>query len=177
MAHDSGAVMKPDLASLYSQLDLRPNCSLEEFQRAYRQRIAELHPDRAGTDPRSVETQALLRDLISMYSTVSRFHRRYGRMPGGPSRRFGANTSPRPATPWRTNAPGTPWVEGNDKRPATSTLTLVILFIALLMLLASWSWLTSGSRDDSGHVSAPRASLVAMVGADRRCPIFSARRA
>jgi len=74
--------MKPDLASLYSQLNLRPGCSLEEFQRTYRRQIAELHPDRQPGRPRSAESERTLRQLVALYTTVGRFHRRYGRMPG-----------------------------------------------------------------------------------------------
>lgn len=133
--------MKPDLDSIYSELDLQPNCSLEDFQRAYRRRIAELHPDRPG--PTSRENQTALRDLIRVYAMVTRFHRRYGRMPGG-----------YPPQLRRHAWPGSGQVTGHsaapddsdesDVRRRSATITLVFLFVALVILLASWSWLTMG---------------------------------
>lgn len=71
--------MKPDLTLLYSELGLKSNCSLAELQLAYRRRISELQPSRS---PQSPESTAMLRDLISLYTTANRFHRRYGRLPG-----------------------------------------------------------------------------------------------
>lgn len=71
--------MKPDLTLLYSELGLKSNCSLAELQLAYRRRISELQPNRS---PQSPESTAMLRDLISLYTTANRFHRRYGRLPG-----------------------------------------------------------------------------------------------
>ena len=39
--------MTPDFSQIYAELGLLPGCSLEEFQRAYRQRLSERHPDKA----------------------------------------------------------------------------------------------------------------------------------
>lgn len=87
MAVLKGATMEPDFLLMYSELGLSPDCGLEEFQHAYRRRIAELHPDRnCGATP-SHEAQAELAALISTHAAVSRFHHRYGRMPGAPNRR------------------------------------------------------------------------------------------
>ena len=124
--------MKPDLESIYSELDLAPGCSLEEFQRAYRKQIAELHPDRNGA-LQSAETQAALRDLIWVYAAVNRFHRRYGRMPGGHA------SKSRGTTPVRTSGQQLIAYDSDRsryKRSKQSTLTVVVLFIALLILLA-----------------------------------------
>lgn len=133
--------MKPDLEYIYSELELQPNCSLEEFQRAYRRRIGELHPDRPREMPRSPENAAALRNLIRMYAMVTRFHRRYGRMPGGHSstmRGFGLTQIPLRD---RSDSPPADDSAGSDDSRVRSTLMLVALFIALLVLLASWSWL------------------------------------
>jgi hypothetical protein len=73
--------MKPDLTTLYSELGLAPDCSLAEFQVACRRRISELQPRRLGRAA-SPESHAELRDLIALYTTATRFHRRYGRLPG-----------------------------------------------------------------------------------------------
>ena len=155
--------MKPDLDSIYSELDLQPNCSLEEFQRAYRRRIAELHPDRPG--PSSHESQAALRDLIWVYAMVTRFHRRYGRMPGGypPHLRRHAWSGPGP-TPRQSHSSED--AGGSDERRRRATLTLVLLFVALVILLASWSWLTmggSGSHRGALPVPLPVAEVTATI--------------
>lgn len=79
--------MKPDLTTLYSELDLAPDCSLAEFQLACRRRISELQPRRLGRAA-TPESHAQLRNLIELYTTATRFHRRYGRLPGAaPDRR------------------------------------------------------------------------------------------
>ncbi len=141
--------MEPDFSLLYSELGLPPDCSLEEFKCAYRRRIAELHPDRKGADPPSTEAQAALPALISTYVAVNRFHSRYGRMPGARARSAinnAAGSDPHPSqSPARSGLPI--WVPADDEpeRPARPTWRLVILFLALLVLLASWDWLTLGS--------------------------------
>ena len=151
--------MKPDFSLLYSELDLPPDCSLEEFQCAYRRRIAELHPDKTGVDPSSPEAQAALPALISTYVAVNRFHRRYGRMPGGsPRQSHDTRRDTRPdARPFQGNGASPMQLSSrvnlssspqpapmNDEPEQTSrpTIRLVILFIALLILLASWDWVT-----------------------------------
>ena len=136
--------MKPDFSFLYSELDLPPDCSLEQFKCAYVRRIGELHPDRSGVDPSSPEVQDLLPELISMYVAVNRFHRRYGRMPGGwpiqnRSIGGGAYSVSQPA-PRSSHA--VPAMDDAD-RSTRSTWRLVMLFLALFALLASWDWLVS----------------------------------
>ena len=81
MTSHAQTVMKRDFTQLYSQLGLRPDCTLDEFKRAYRRRIAALHPDKGHTLD-TPETHALLPDLIKLYATATRFHRRHGRLPG-----------------------------------------------------------------------------------------------
>lgn len=124
--------MKPDLESIYSELDLSPNCSLEEFQRAYRKQISELHPDRNG-GPQPADTQAALRDLIWVYAAVNRFHRRYGRMPGGHASKSHATTlvRSRDLELIAYDSDGS-----RHNRSKQSTFTVIVLFIVLLILLA-----------------------------------------
>ncbi|QOW18807.1 J domain-containing protein [Lysobacter ciconiae] len=70
--------MKTDFSQLYSSLGLRPGCTLAELRHAYRQRIGRIHPDRnAGIDDNDE-----LPELLRLYSTAVRFHRRHGRLPG-----------------------------------------------------------------------------------------------
>lgn len=142
--------MKADLADIYSQLDLRPDCSLEEFQYAYRRRVAQLHPDRRGGEL-SPEMEHTLRTLIALHASVCDFHRRHGRMPG-------ALPQPEAESPAPSGifSPAWPPHEPERKRPGPvrTTLTLIALFVALIVLLASWSWLTSRTGTGAG-VSGP----------------------
>lgn len=78
--------MESDFARLYAWLDLRPECTLEEFKRAYRRRVAQLHPDRCEHPHRLSANDMPLSELTSLYSTATRFHRQHGRLPGASSR-------------------------------------------------------------------------------------------
>lgn len=145
--------MKPDFSLVYSQLDLRPDCSLEEFRSAYMRRIAELHPDRSGREPATVEARATLQELVSTYVAVTRFHRRYGRMPGA-SPRVSGNHSSTPASQAGMGGPHAHNPMMTAMRPAlqiapvsdpvpperhsTVTLRLVIIIVTLGLLLALW---------------------------------------
>lgn len=134
--------MKPDLTLLYSELGLQPNCSLEEFQLAYRRRISQLQPNRlAGSQ--TPESAYLLRDLIALYSTASRFHRRYGRLPGAAPHRFGMGSLPNARSPQ-------PYVydpRPSDNRPAAPSRFALVLavtmlvFLFVLLALVSGEWL------------------------------------
>ncbi|GAB3384699.1 hypothetical protein [Lysobacter fragariae] len=138
--------MKTDLTLLYSQLGLRPNCSLAEFQLAYRRRISELQPNRQAGTPPPPESLAALRDLIGLYTTASRFHRRYGRLPGATPHRPGAS-NPRGTSIQRTYADYGARPSDNRASPSPAprvalglAVTLLILLFGLLAL-ASGEWL------------------------------------
>lgn len=142
--------MEPDFSLMYSELGLTPDCSLEEFQRAHRRRISELHPDRRGGEPSSQEAQAELAALLAAHVAVSRFHVRHGRMPGAPSGAGadgdGASDPLRRSAAPRTGLPvPMPVAEATDPshRP---TWRQVMVFLAVLALLVSWDWLTLASR-------------------------------
>lgn len=134
--------MKADLTLLYSELGLRPNCSLQELQLAYRRRISELHPRRPGAKPQSQDS-AYLCDLIGLYTTATRFHRRYGRLPGEAPHRVGGGApqasvsrtyaaySPRPSEP-RSPAPS---------RIALAMAIALLVLVFVLLALASGEWL------------------------------------
>lgn len=147
--------MKPDFSLVYYQLGLRPDCSLEEFRSAYMRRIAELHPDRSGRESGTVEAQAMLRELVSSYAAVNRFHRRHGRMPGATPRVSGNHA----ATPASAPHGGSPMASAHNpmmtamrpalqisqtsdpvppERHSSVTLRLVVIIVTLGLLLALW---------------------------------------
>lgn len=139
--------MKPDLTLLYSELGLNPNCTLAELQLAYRRRISQLQPNRSGGE-QPPEAVAMLRNLIWLYTSATRFHRRYGRLPGAPPRHDGGTighpgqTSPQriPSTP----APYIPVSADAPSRPPRVALWVAIALLVLLFVLvavASGEWL------------------------------------
>jgi hypothetical protein len=134
--------MKPDLTLLYSELGLKPNCSLAELQLAYRRRISELQPrtaDRVSTP----ESTAALRNLIGLYTTANRFHRRYGRLPGAaPNRAQAVHASH--AVVYRPRADYAPPSDSHESPSPRIALALTILLLVLLFVLlalASGEWL------------------------------------
>ena len=140
--------MRWDWAQLYSQLDLPPDCTLEEFQQTYRRRIAELHPDK-GADAGRPESRLLLSELIWLHATATRFHRRHGRLPGAaPPRDRGASTQHKaiPLGPRVTGSipaqqlaarPSPP--EVRDTPPRTRMVWAVLLLLLLLILILAWA--------------------------------------
>jgi hypothetical protein len=70
-----------DFLLLYEELKVTPECSIDHFKRAYRRRVAELHPDRAPDKP-NVVAMARLQSLMRLHDEAMRFHGRHGRLPG-----------------------------------------------------------------------------------------------
>lgn len=152
--------MKWDLAQLYSQLDLQPDCSLEEFKRSYQRRIAELHPDR-GADAATPEGRLLLPELIWLYATATRFHRRHGRLPGAslPPRNptAGGQRPTMPFSPAATSPVDPPFVasrppvrgDADETPPHRTAVWAIALLVVLLIVTFSWGWLSPPTPDDS----------------------------
>src|ERR1700761_4516780 len=70
-----------DFLLLYAELKVNPDCSLDHFKRAYRRRVAELHPDRAQGKP-SPAAMVRLQALTRLHDEAMPFHARHGRLPG-----------------------------------------------------------------------------------------------
>lgn len=68
-----------DFLTLYQQLDISPDCAPDEFRRAYRRRVAQLHPDRPTSQEQNTPD---LQHLNALYSAAIQFHRQHGRLPG-----------------------------------------------------------------------------------------------
>jgi hypothetical protein len=128
--------MRPDFSDLYTQLELQPDCSLEDLKRAYQRRVSKLHPDRP--DAATTGINLSLAELIALYGAATRFHRRHGRLPGA---------TPRRARNARIEAP-TRWPAATRHAEPGSRSTsfppgvvlIVVLAAALLALAASWDW-------------------------------------
>lgn len=69
-----------DFAALYRELGVDPGCTPAELRRAWRRRVAKLHPDLGG----DAEDTGRLQQLNRLYDAAVDFHTRYGRMPGAP---------------------------------------------------------------------------------------------
>ena len=124
--------MPVDFFALYSELGVDPSCSPESFKRAYRRRVAELHPDRCADDPASED---LLKTLNIGYAAALDFFRAHGRLPGSapmpPDPRPQPQPQPRP-TSWPAG-PGIP-VHAPDTRPPARRRWLGVLLAAAVVL-------------------------------------------
>ncbi|MDR0182534.1 J domain-containing protein [Lysobacter arvi] len=133
--------MSQDFALLYMQLGLHPDCSLEDLKRAYRIRVAELHPDRHLDRPASDDANSALTELTALYSGAIRFHRIHGRLPGSTPRApsVAARTA-HDAT--QTAAPASRAMQTHDR--ATQSVTpriavLSVLVLVVVMVVLHWS--------------------------------------
>ena len=136
--------MKPDLTLLYSELGLKPNCTLAELQLAYRRRISELQPDRTGR-LQSPESTAVLRDLIGLYTTANRFYRRYGRLPGAAPNHSGiagaTNLGVRRSYVDHDSPPSSDNRLSHQPRIALGVAVMLLVLLFALLALASGEWL------------------------------------
>ena len=69
-----------DFAALYRELGVDPGCTPAELRRAWRRRVAKLHPDLGG----DAEDTGRLQQLNRLYDAAVDFHARYDRLPGAP---------------------------------------------------------------------------------------------
>ncbi|MBB1061453.1 J domain-containing protein [Lysobacter spongiae] len=132
--------MDSDFNRLYAQLGLRPDCTLEAFKRAYRRKVAELHPDRhPGATTGAAEADALsLSELTSLYTTATRFHRAHGRLPGAaPSSRLVEVPRRRHVPPAEgdTTLPMRLEADGNPRRQTRLAALVVVLIVVLIVIL------------------------------------------
>ena len=155
--------MKRDMSQLYSRLGLRPGCTLEEFKYAYLRRIAELHPDHSHG---AVRDASALSELVWLYATASRFHRRHGRLPGatGPAATPRAARQPQSRAQHAAmpvadigNPMGVKEPKSRSERPLHMAALMLPLAAVLLLMFLSSDWLTPASRPSSGETPPPSA--------------------
>lgn len=136
--------MSQDFALLYMQLGLHPDCSLEDLKRAYRVRVAELHPDRHLDQPPSNDTHRDLTELTALYSGAIRFHRIHGRLPGSTLRAAApSRVGPEAATAPHMTQGQSRAVTTMEREPAPSTTpkiaVLSVLVLVVVMVVLHWS--------------------------------------
>lgn len=177
--------MSQDFALLYQQLGLQRDCSLEELKRAYRVRVAELHPDRHRDEATSDEALRALTELTALYSGAIRFHRIHGRLPGATPRvvvhAYAAHASRapgEPATPSHTSASARS--EAPTRTGRIATLSILVLVVVMVVLHWSETVAPQSEASPAGAVAeaapdAPRlelgmeeASVIAIQGQPER---------
>ena len=167
MAGQEAKTMPPDFSRLYAQLDLTPDCGLEELKRAYRRRIAELHPDRASPADVAGRPMMPLSDLNSIYSQALRFHRAHGRLPGARSMEPTVFASSRAQSerPIATQMPDVP--HGADG-PSRSRPTAVLVVLGLVLVLTWVAYNGSASTTVGDITDAPVPAEATRMKAPRR---------
>ncbi|MGH8172433.1 MAG: J domain-containing protein [Rhodanobacteraceae bacterium] len=138
-----------DFLVFYQELGLRADCSLQDFKRAYRRRVSEIHPDR---DPENTVTMHGLQRLNALYANAMEFHRRHGRLPGGLPRSAAPRVSD--ATPVATLP--------TPAEPAGARQWVFVGLIVLVAAMGLWAWSDSAREDSSrAAVPAPTADAIA----------------
>jgi hypothetical protein len=145
----------PDFGQLYAQLDLQPGCSLEELKRAYRRRIAELHPDRNPPQASADDAEVPLSDLNSIYASALRFHKEHGRLPGSRSQAF---RTLRPSLPGRASGPGNAEPPASDPGDDSSPNLHRGQKLVVLLLLSALALAILLDSDSSASSARPQGS-------------------
>lgn len=129
-----------DFLRLYQELGLAPGSNIEQIKRAYRRRVSELHPDRAGKlySASTQDAAAHLQQITQYYNAALQFYRQHGRLPGSivPPRsgpRAEGSTAPLAAT----------------EIPSTRSRIGVYLIGAVVAIAAALVWFGSYGTPDA----------------------------
>lgn len=146
-----------DFSALYRELGIEPDSSPEQFKRAYRRRVAELHPDRHGDGG----TDDLTR-LNRRYAAALAFLKDHGRLPGAAP---AAAPSARPGRPGN-RLPARAQTGGPS--PQSDRLGWRILLAALVAVGAVWMFKSGALAPPTGPAGIVREPGHAAVPAPER---------
>lgn len=132
-----------DFMALYHDLGIGADCTLAALRLAYRRRVAELHPDRAGGDH-----EEALKALNLRYEAALDFHRLHGRLPGAVPEQM-TRPARRVMTP-AANETAVASSQGGNALPRSTVLLGLALVLALL-------WWLSPEIDEPPPASGPNA--------------------
>ncbi|MBS0433240.1 MAG: J domain-containing protein [Proteobacteria bacterium] len=129
-----------DFILLYEELGLTPDrCSLDEFKRAYRRRVSNLHPDRRPNAVDEDSPEAMQR-LTSLYGAAIAFERRFGRLPGaGPAPQRRHVTTPAGGYSTIHTAPGLGMRREFPSTPEPRSLRKRVILALLILLALAWA--------------------------------------
>jgi len=153
--------MSQDFSLLYMQLDLHPDCSLEELKRAYRVRVSELHPDRHLDRPVTDESNNALNELTALYSGAIRFHRIHGRLPGStprvvaPASRAAHEPQHTPSPSPSSRGPARADRAAPSATPRIAVLSVLVLVVVMVVLHWSETAQVAPHADADAAVAAP----------------------
>ncbi|WP_165967310.1 J domain-containing protein [Luteimonas aestuarii] len=156
---------RTDFIALYRDLRVDPECTPDDFKRAYRKRVSELHPDRRGE--RSGGEEAL-KSLNLGYAAAMEFHRMHGRFPGSVAARpiaAGSRPGLHPQRHQYLQEGPDEHVAGRHGKPRWLLLVLLLLLVVLVASLLMDDDATAGTDTSA----APRA-IAALVPAVQRPP-------
>ena len=155
-----------DFAALYRELGIDAASSLDDVRKAWRRRVARLHPDQGG----GVEDTGRLQELNRLYDAAVDFHARFGRLPGAAPAGAGAFSERSPAGARVDLDVREPAGFGRiARRRVAASLILAVLVAAALTGIAVFA----GRSDDSvgtGASSAPVAEANAGSGEHAPAP-------
>lgn len=152
-----------DFFTLYRELGIDPACTPEDFKRAYRRRVAELHPDRSGDRQAGEEA---LKNLNLGYAAALEFLRTHGRLPGAPIAASAHAPAPASASAATRSPPGDEAGAEDDAGAAPKRrrrLRLALAVLAIVFAVSQFPDLSPGgdSADAMDAVPTPPAASAA----------------
>jgi hypothetical protein len=150
-----------DFLDLYKILGLNPGCEMAEFKRAYRRRVAMLHPDRRTNGHSDMIAAERLQQLTALYGAAMEFERRHGRLPGAlPVRPPQAEAAPPAASRLPVKQPP-------QQRPRW-LLIVPAAIVCIGWLLWNSGWLAGNAEPETTTTTTPPSSVASVSGMSGR---------